>query len=310
MSFVSRALKCYEKAAKIADDDLDLDEYLSCLRSIGVANMRLAVLCTSLANILDEADISSGVNFFSKSLRFFSLALTNCGKSNKDEAWVEGVQNKIIEAEEAMTSFTIVHRDTWQGRVSLLESSIELNITGKGSCFFKSLVHAHIAREMYKEAVRCSESTEWTALRSMLSIMTRPIIEAKENVARYLSLDPLKKRGNVGGERSVGGGEALNYVDICFLRKRSSTWNSPGLQLTLVDKPSLLFAILNYLCYESAACGYSYLGQMYLGLSYLYVFCGAFVSASAGVIKRLFLIFTPHILVIFQNAPWVLQSWS
>ena len=39
MSFVSRALKCYEKAAKIADDDLDLDEFLSCLRSSGLLFM-------------------------------------------------------------------------------------------------------------------------------------------------------------------------------------------------------------------------------------------------------------------------------
>ena len=148
---VFQAIRAYEEGKKIASSEGNCDEWLSCVRSIGVASFHLA----NDSRCQNEKSTEWVLHVFKRGVESFcdSISYNMKPGDQQRKQWTEIVIEKLAVLIKAASSFIGNKSSKWQERCNFLEKLMpsEADTKGAGLQLVHLLITVSVAEAMVKE---------------------------------------------------------------------------------------------------------------------------------------------------------------
>ena len=219
LSKASHAARLYAEAKTHALAGGDMTQVLSITRCQGVVEQHLAKTLPDLASTkqsrLDEADAALAIKHSEAAIVFYSEAVSlkysesiKSDESYRGDDWYFNLLDKIEETVEDLVNFVISHHQNLARRMASLE---RMTCGVDDVCITHiSLPRFHIqlalANEVFKAIVNLDSTPDcWGDQLSMLKEMSRPLIEAEQQLGRLARLTEYTERVSIGAAAVAGG---------------------------------------------------------------------------------------------------------
>lgn len=177
---IADAMECISLYQQARDRSQSSDDWLGATKNKGMAHSRLA----SMPGFQERQNTTVVIHHYDTALHELGASLINGRKANKSTAWLLLIEESTHRTVASFSAFCI-EKFSWQQRCGNLDR-VALSLARADCPLASALLFKESANELFKQAVRFDEESNWSGCLDTLAQMYTPQEEAARQLRTHL----------------------------------------------------------------------------------------------------------------------------